>query len=135
MRARFLERDTAHYEILQAQSSQEGIWIFTDGSVQNEFSGAAAIFEDAHGPLDDTTLRFPLGPLQSSTDAELAGIRGALSYLSRSQNWHKATIVTDSQAAIQMLQGQKCGLSQHSINREEPCQKPNHPTPPQALTP
>ena len=101
--ARFLDRDTAAHEVSLAQASEEGIWVFTDGSVQDAHSGAAAIFEDPHGPFGRTTLRFPLGPFQSSTDAELAGIRGALYHLSRSRDWQRATLVTDSQAAIQML--------------------------------
>ena len=105
VQARFLERDSAHQTITQAQSSHDGTWIFTDGSVQDEFSGAAAVFDDAHGPFGTTSLQFPLGPMQSSTDAELAGIRGALSHLSGSRAWGQATIVTDSQAAIQMLMG------------------------------
>ena len=49
--------------------------------MQDAYSGVAAIFEDPHGPLGRTSLCFPLGPFQSSTDAELAGIRGALSHL------------------------------------------------------
>ena len=105
VQARFLERDSAHRTLTQAQSSQVGTWIFTDGSVQDEFSGAAAVFDDAHGPFGTTSLQFPLGPMQTSTDAELAGIRGALSHLSGSRAWDQATIVTDSQAAIQMLMG------------------------------
>ena len=103
--ARFLERESAAHEVSLAQSSQIGSWVFTDGSVQDAYSGAAAIFEDPHGPFGRTSLRFPLGPFQSSTDAELAGIRGALSRLAQSRNWQRATIVTDSQAAIQMIQG------------------------------
>ena len=102
--ARFLERESAAHEVSLAQSSHLGSWVFTDGSVQDAYSGAAAVFEDPHGPFGRTSLRFPLGPFQSSTDAELAGIRGALSRLARSRNWQRATIVTDSQAAIQMIQ-------------------------------
>ena len=118
--ARFLARNIAHDEVSHAQSRHEGVWVFTDGSVQDDFSGAAAIFEDAHGPLGGTSLQFPLGPFQSSTDAELAGIRGALSYLSRSRDWHRATIVTDSQAAIQMIQAtdwRRCRTSVRSIQQ------------------
>ena len=118
--ARFLARDSAHQEVSEAQSRQEGIWVFTDGSVQDDHSGAAAVFEDPHGPFGDTSLRFPLGPLQSSTDAELAGIRGALSHLTHSRDWHRVTIVTDSQAAIQMLRGtdwKRCRSSIHSIQQ------------------
>ena len=116
--ARFLVRDSAHQDVSEAQSRQKGVWVFTDGSVQDDHSGAAAIFEDPHGPFGDTSLRFPLGPLQSSTDAELAGIRGALSHLTHSRDWHRVTIVTDSQAAIQMLRGtdwNRCRTSVHSI--------------------
>ena len=63
------------------------------------------MFDDAHGPFGTTSLQFPLGPMQSSTDAKLASIWGALSHLSGSRGWDLATIVTDSQAAIQMLMG------------------------------
>ena len=59
---RFLVRDIAHHEVSQAQSRQEGVWVFTDGSVQDDFNGAATIFEDAHGPFGGTCLQFPLGP-------------------------------------------------------------------------
>ena len=115
---RFLDRDTAALVVSLAQLRPEGVWIFTDGSMQGAFSEAAAIFEDPHGPFGRTSLRIPLGPLQSSTDAELAGIRGALSCLSSSRDWHKATIVTDSRAAIQMIYGtywRRCRTSVHSI--------------------
>ena len=105
VQARFLECDSAHHTLTQAQSSQDGIWIFTDGSVQDEFSGAAAIFDDAHGPFGTTSLQFPLGPMQLSTDAKLASIRGALSHLAGSRAWSHATIIMESQAAIQMLMG------------------------------
>ena len=117
---RFLDRDTAALAVSLAQLRPEGVWVFTDGSVQGAFSGAAAIFEDPHGPFGRTSLRIPLGPLQSSTDAELAGIRGALSCLSRSRDWHRATIVTDSRAAIQMIQHtdwRRCRTSVHSIQQ------------------
>ena len=104
MPAKILAQDTAHHKITQAQSRQEGVWVFTDGSVQDDFSGAAAIFVDAHGPLGGTSLQFPLSSFQSSIDAELTGIRGALSYLSQPRDWHRATIMTDSQVAIQIIQ-------------------------------
>ena len=100
---RILARDTTHHEVTQAQSRQEGVWVFTDGSIQDDFSMVVAIFVDAHGPLGGTSLQLPLSPFQSSTNAELASIRGVLSYLSYSQDWHRATIMTDSQAAIQMI--------------------------------
>ena len=120
VRARFLARDTAHHEISETQSHQGGVWIFTDGSVQDDLSGAAAIFVDPHGPLDDITLRFPLGPFQSSTDAELAGIHGALSRLAQCSEWQRATIVTDSQAAIKMIQAtdwRRCRTSVRTIQQ------------------
>ena len=62
------------HEVSLAQISQESIWVFMDGSMQDAYSGAAAIFEDPHSPFGRTSLRFPLGAFQSSTDAELAGI-------------------------------------------------------------
>ena len=54
--AYFLERDSVHRTLTQAQSSQVGTWIFTDGSVQDECSGAATVFDDAHGPFGTTSL-------------------------------------------------------------------------------
>lgn len=83
IQARFLEGDTTHLEISKARAQQEGVWVFTDGSVQADLGGAAAIIIDAHGPLDGISLRFPLGPLQSSTDAKLASICGAISWRAR----------------------------------------------------
>ena len=118
--ARFLARDTTHHEISEAQSHQGGVWIFMDGSVQDDLSGVAAIFADPHGPLDDITLRFPLGPFQSSTDAELAGIHGALSRLTQTSGWQWATIVTDSHAAIKMIQvtdWRRCRTSVRNIQQ------------------
>ena len=120
VQARFLERDFVAHEVSLAQINQEGIWIFTDGSVQDAYSGAAAIFEDPHGPFGRTSLHFPLGPFQSSTDAELAGLRGALSRLARSWDWQRATLVTDSQAAIQMIHGtdwRRCHTSVRHIQQ------------------
>ena len=62
--------------ITQAQARKDCVWVFTDGSVHDDLSGAAAIFADDHDPFGATSLRLPLGPFQSSTDAELVGIRG-----------------------------------------------------------
>ena len=72
------------HEISLGQFCQEGVWLFMDGSMQDAFSRAAAIFEDLHGPFGRTSLRIPFGPLHSSMDADLAGIHGALSCLSLS---------------------------------------------------
>ena len=91
-----------------------------DGSVQDAFSRAAAIFEDPHGPFGRTSLHFPLGPYQSSSDAELTGIHRALSCLAHSWDWQRATLMTDSQAAIQMIQGtdwQHCRTSVRHIQQ------------------
>ena len=77
--------------------------MFMNGSMQDAFSGAADIFEDSHVPFGRTSLHFPLGPYQLSTDDELTGICGALSRFSQLQEWHRATLVIDSQAAIQMI--------------------------------
>ena len=55
-----------------------------------------------------------------STNAELASIRGALSHLTHSRDWHQVTIVTDSQAAIQMIRcidWRRCRTSVHSIHQ------------------
>ena len=53
--------------------------------------------------------------MQSNSDAELVGIRGALSHLSGPRDVHHATIVTDSLAAIQMLQGTDWRQSRTSV--------------------
>ena len=63
-------------------------------------AGAAAIFEDLHGPFGQARLLITLGPLQSSTNAELAGIRLALNHLASQTDWHQVYIVSDSQAAL-----------------------------------
>ena len=96
MHIKFLERDSALQMITQAETRKDCVWVFTDGSVHDDLSGATAIFADDHGPFGATSLRFPLGPFQSSIDAELAGIRVALLHLLGSQAWSGAIIVTDS---------------------------------------
>ena len=100
---RFLDRETAREELHAAR--QTGVWVYTDGSVQPNACGAAAIFEDRHGPFGQTRLAITLGPLQSSTDAEMAGIRLALDHLATRTDWHQAYIVSDSQAALLQLGG------------------------------
>ena len=87
-------------ELAEARRLHPGVWIFTDGSLHAGGCGAAVIFDDAGGPFGMVTLRATLGPLQSSTDAELAGIRIALDTLASRTDWQRAFIVTDSQAAI-----------------------------------
>lgn len=56
VQAPFLERNFANHQISQAQSSQAGVRIFTDGLVQNDFHGAAIVFDDAHGPCSGAYL-------------------------------------------------------------------------------
>ena len=56
-----------------------------------------------------------LGPLQSSTDAELAGIRSALVRLASREDWHSAFIVTDSQAALAQIGGTRRHGSRSSV--------------------
>ena len=63
IQARFLECDTAHLEISQVKARQEGVWIFTDGSVQANLSAATTIIFDAYGPLNGIFLWFLLEPL------------------------------------------------------------------------
>ena len=102
---RFLARETAREELLAARRRQPGVWVYTDGSVQPNAGGAAAIFEDLHGPFGQTRLSMTLGPFQSSTDAEMAGLRLALDHLATRTDWHQAYIVSDSQAALLQLGG------------------------------
>ena len=97
---RFLDRETAREELISARRCQPGVWIYTDGSVQPGACGATAIFEDPHGPFGQARLSLTLGPLQSSTDAELAGIRLALDHLASQIGWHHVYIVSDSQVAL-----------------------------------
>ena len=104
---RFLQRETAQAELISVQRRQPRVWVYTDGSIQRGGGGAAAIFEDVHGPFGRAHLPITLGPLQSSTDAELAGIRLALDHLASRTDWHQAYIVSDSQAALLQL----CGVS------------------------
>ena len=98
-----LSRESAQVELDEARRLHPGVWIFTDGSLHAGGCGAAAIFDDAGGPFGMVTLRATLGPLQSSTDAELAGIRIALDTLALRTDWQRAFIVTDSQAAIAQI--------------------------------
>ena len=71
--------------ITEAQTRKDCVWVFIDGSVHDDLSGAAAVFADDYGSFGAASLRFPLGPLQLSTNIELAGIQGALLHLSCSQ--------------------------------------------------
>ena len=98
-----LDRETAREALISARHRQPGVWIYTDGSVQPGACGAAALFEDPHGPFGQARLSITLGPLQSSTDAELAGIRLALDHLTLRTDWLQAYIVSDSQAALLQL--------------------------------
>ena len=84
--------------------SGDRLWIFTDGSVQDSGNEATTVFLDAQNGVTRDTVQITLGPLQSSTDTELAGIRGALLRLARLPGRAPTTIVSDSQAALQMLQ-------------------------------
>ena len=103
---RFLPRDSAHADLAKAHSRRQGVWVYTDGSVQPTGCGAAVVFEDHGGPFGTTCLPITLGPLQSSTDAELAGIGAALGHLASRSDWSQAFIVSDSQAALLQL----CGM-------------------------
>ena len=78
------------------------VWIYTVGSVQLGACGAAAIFEDPHGLLARPAFNHTW-PLQSSTNAEIAGIRLALDHLSSQTDWRQVYIVSDSQAALLQL--------------------------------
>ena len=67
--------------------------------------GATPIFDDAAGSFGTVNLTQPLGPLQSSTDVEVAGILLALRHLSSHTDWTHASIVCDSQAALHQFRG------------------------------
>ena len=98
-----LDRETAREELIAAYRRQPGVWVYTDGSVQPDACGAAAVFADLHGPFGQTRLSRTLGPFQSSTDAEMAGLKLALDHLATRTDWHQAYIVSDSQAALLQL--------------------------------
>ena len=106
-----LPRASAHTELVEARRRRHGVWLFTDGSVQPTGCGAAVVFEDPGGPFGTTCLPITLGPLQSSTDAELAGIGVALEHLASRTDWSQAFIVSDSQAALLQL----CGMPRHRM--------------------
>ena len=78
---RFLEQETAWTELISTQRHQIVVWVYTNGFARPGACGTAAIFEDLHGPFGCACLSIILGPLQSSTDAELAGIRLVLNDL------------------------------------------------------
>ena len=84
---RFLPRDSAHAKLAEAHRCRPGTWVYTDGSVQPTGCGAAVVFEDHGGPFGQTCLPITLGPLQSSTDTELAGIGAALGHLASRSDW------------------------------------------------
>ena len=47
----FLERETAHVELISTQRLQTGVWVYINSSVQLGACGVVAIFEDFHGPF------------------------------------------------------------------------------------
>ena len=102
-------------ELEEARRLHPGVWIFTDGSIREGGCGAVAVFDDAGGPFGLVTLRVTLGPLQSSTDAELTGIGLALGKLASRTDWHRAYIVTDSQVAIAQIGGSRWHRARSSI--------------------
>ena len=112
---RLLSRDSAKSDLEEARRHCPGTWIFTDGSIHERGCGAAAIFDDANGPFGIGTHLETLGPLQSSTDAELAGIRLALDQLTLRTDWERAFIVTDSQAAVAQIGGTRWHRSRSSV--------------------
>ena len=77
----FLDREIAREDLFAARRRQTGVWVYTDGSVQPNAYGVAAIFEDLHGPFGQTRLSITLGPFQLSTDTKTAGLRLALDHL------------------------------------------------------
>ena len=94
---RFLQRETAQEEIRSLQTtSADGVWIYTDGSILEGECGAAAFIDDDRGPFGEVRLMAKLGPLHSTTDTELLGIRLALDHLSSRTDWTHTFIVSDS---------------------------------------
>ena len=77
-------------------------WVSTDGSVKGPHSGAAAVFS-GDTPSADSEVGVYLGPLQASTDAEVAGLHLAVSQLLVRSGWSQATIVSDSSSALRLL--------------------------------
>ena len=89
---------------MMAMEDSHQTWVFTDGSVMGQRSGASAVF------LSPTTsahfeVGTYLGPLQASTDAEVAGLHLAVHQLMAHSDWSRATIVSDSSAALHRLIG------------------------------
>ena len=107
----FLPREEAQDRITLHLEEVGGLSVFTDGSVTpGGGNGAAAVvFQGGHVEPSEAapshTLLFPLGPLLASTDAEMGGIRGALGWLQSRSDPDRATIITDSQAALLALSG------------------------------
>ena len=107
----FLPRDEAQDRITLCLEEDGGLCVFTDGSVvPGGGNGAAAVVFQGGlaGPSEAApshTLLFPMGPLLASTDAEVGGIRGALGWLQSMSGPGRATIITDSQAALLALTG------------------------------
>ena len=94
----------AQEEIRSLQiTSAAGVWIYTDGSILEGECGAAAFIDDAKSPCGEARIMAKLGPLHSTTDTELLGIRLALDHLSSRTDWTHTFIVSNSQAALSQL--------------------------------
>ena len=113
---RFLQRETAQEEIRSLQTtSAAGVWIYTDGSILEGECGAAAFIDDDRGPFGEVRLMAKLGPLHSTTDTELLGIRLALDHLSSRTDWTHTFIVSDSQAALSQLRQARWRRSRSTV--------------------
>ena len=100
----FPPRATSGDQLLAAMQDSHQTWVFTDGSVMGQRSGASAVFVD---PITSShaEVGIYLGPLQASTDAEVAGLHLAVRQLMAHSDWSRATIVSDSSAALHRLIG------------------------------
>ena len=100
-----LDNDTSIQRIREARlhSSPDDLWIFTDGSVDGQLCGAAALFFIGDSWHSHTfAVRF-IGH-HSSTQAELVALRLGCQHALDFGHFHRITFICDSQCALRSLE-------------------------------
>ena len=100
-----LDNDTSIQRIREARlhSSPDDLWIFTDGSVDGQLCGAAALFFIGDSWHSHTfAVRF-IGH-HSSTQAELVALHLGCQHALDFGHFHRITFICDSQCALRSLE-------------------------------